>query len=198
MGTGVVTKSQGNIRTKILIAAVCAGAVLASGCATVTRGTSQPWTVQTEPVGADVRLSTGETCKTPCTLKKKRKQPFTVELALDGYQPVTTDVVSGISKGGAWGMAGNALIGGVIGLGIDAGTGAAKDLTPNPLIVKLAPAAAAASMQSDGATPQSPPPDAMAPDPAGVPAEAAPAPAAPSKSVTTDDCVSCERIGKDR
>lgn len=34
-------------------------------------------------------------------------------------------------------MAGNVLIGGLIGVGIDAGTGAMKDLRPNPLVVRL-------------------------------------------------------------
>lgn len=44
---------------------------------------------------------------------------------------------SEISGAGAAGMAGNVLIGGVIGAGVDAGTGATKDLRPNPLSVQL-------------------------------------------------------------
>jgi hypothetical protein len=110
-----------------------------SGCATVTRGTSQAWTVETDPAGADVVLSSGERCKTPCTLKKKRKHGFTVDITKDGYEPVRTEVLSSISGAGATGMAGNVLVGGIIGIGIDAGSGATKDLKPNPLVVKLVP-----------------------------------------------------------
>ena len=40
------------------------------------------------------------------------------------------------TAGGA-GLAGNVLLGGVIGLGVDAATGAAFDLVPNPLKVTL-------------------------------------------------------------
>ena len=38
---------------------------------------------------------------------------------------------------GAAGVAGNVLLGGVIGIGIDAATGASKDLKPNPVEVEL-------------------------------------------------------------
>ncbi|MFK7731666.1 MAG: hypothetical protein AB8B48_08615 [Pseudomonadales bacterium] len=36
-------------------------------------------------------------------------------------------------------MAGNVILGGLIGAGIDAGTGAMKDLTPNPVQISLTP-----------------------------------------------------------
>ena len=36
-------------------------------------------------------------------------------------------------------MAGNVIFGGLIGIGVDAATGAALDLIPNPLVVKLTP-----------------------------------------------------------
>jgi hypothetical protein len=35
------------------------------------------------------------------------------------------------------GVAGNVLVGGIIGLGVDAATGASQDLVPNPLKVTL-------------------------------------------------------------
>jgi hypothetical protein len=111
----------------------------ATGCATITRGTTEAWTVQTEPTGAQVTLSTGETCTSPCTLKLKRKLPFTVTLLKQGYVKVTTDVLSQIAGAGAAGMAGNVLVGGIIGVGIDAASGATKELKPNPLIVSLEP-----------------------------------------------------------
>ena len=36
-------------------------------------------------------------------------------------------------------MAGNVLVGGIIGVGVDAASGAALDLTPNPVVVTLQP-----------------------------------------------------------
>lgn len=58
-------------------------------------------------------------------------------LLKQGYAKVTTDIVSQIAGAGAAGMAGNVLIGGIIGVGIDAASGATKELKPNPLIVTL-------------------------------------------------------------
>jgi len=110
---------------------------LLSGCATITRGSTQSWSVETDPVGADITLSSGEACKSPCTLKKKRKHPFTVDICKNGHERVTTTIDSSVKGAGAAGLAGNVLVGGVIGIGVDAATGASKDLTPNPLVVTL-------------------------------------------------------------
>jgi len=118
-------------------------ALSVQGCATITRGTTQTWSVETDPIGADVELSSGERCRTPCTLKKKRKHGFTVNITKSGYAPVRTDVLSSMSGAGGTALAGNVLIGGLIGIGVDAGTGATKDLRPNPLVVKLEPLDAA-------------------------------------------------------
>jgi hypothetical protein len=70
-------------------------------------------------------------------LKLKRKHPFTVELCKVGYERVVTDVQSTISGSGAAGMAGNVLVGGLIGVGVDAASGATKDLRPHPLQVTM-------------------------------------------------------------
>lgn len=120
-----------------------AAVVLSSlvGCATVTRGTTQAFTVQTTPVGATVSLSNGERCESPCTLTLKRKYPFAVEICKVGYATVNTQVVSQVSGAGGTAMAGNVLLGGLIGAGVDAGSGAMKDLRPNPLTVTLEAAA---------------------------------------------------------
>lgn len=117
-----------------------ASLLLSSGCATITRTPSQAWTVETRPISATASLSNGERCETPCSLKLRRKYPFTLELCKPGYARVETTVQSGVSGAGGTAMAGNVLIGGLIGVGIDAGTGAMKDLKPNPLIVELEPA----------------------------------------------------------
>lgn len=110
-----------------------------SGCATITRGTSEAWMVDSRPPGALVELSTGQRCVTPCTLQLTRKHSFTVTLRKDGYRTVTTQVVSQVAGAGAAGMAGNVLVGGIIGAGVDAASGATKELKPNPLFVELEP-----------------------------------------------------------
>ena len=122
------------------ISALCL-ALMSGACATITRGTSQDWTVSTDPSGATVSLSNGERCKSPCALKLKRKFPFRVEICKPNFESIVTDVQSSVKGAGAAGMAGNVLVGGLIGIGVDAGTGANKDLIPNPLAVKLVPAA---------------------------------------------------------
>lgn len=120
------------------IVLIAAGAVLGlSGCATVTRGTSETFVVTTEPAGATVRLSTGETCITPCAVEMRRKHGFGVEIEREGYERVETRILPQVSGAGATGMAGNVLIGGVVGLIVDASTGATKDLRSNPLAVTL-------------------------------------------------------------
>lgn len=142
---------------KLLKMGVTALFVVISGCATITRGTTEAWTVQTEPSGAAVTLSTGEECISPCTLKLKRKVPFTVTLLKHGYAQVTTDVISQIAGAGAAGMAGNVLVGGIIGVGIDAASGATKELKPNPLVVSLEPeTAGVAGEATDSSVPAVP------------------------------------------
>lgn len=123
---------------RILVLVILANGVL-TGCATITRGTTEAFQVKTDPSGADVRLSSGETCKTPCTLEKKRKHNFTVFIEKPGYEDTHVSVVSQVSGSGAAGMAGNVIFGGIIGAGVDAGTGATKELVPNPVEVALNP-----------------------------------------------------------
>jgi hypothetical protein len=115
------------------------GVLALTGCATITRGTSEVLVVSTDPPGAEVQISGGATCTSPCSLKLKRKHDYHLKIAKAGYEPVETDVRSQIVGAGAAGMAGNVLLGGLIGVGVDAYSGATKGLKPNPLSVNLAP-----------------------------------------------------------
>ena len=114
------------------------------GCATITRGTKQSFTVLSEPPSADVELSNGLRCKTPCSLKVPRKDGFVVKINKEGYEPVEATITSQMSGGGGVALAGNILLGGLIGGGVDASNGSTKELKPNPLSVKLQPVAAPA------------------------------------------------------
>ena len=119
-----------------------------SGCATITRGTTTTFTVESTPPAAEVKTSTGFICpSTPCTFKMPRKDGFAVTVSKAGYKPSTTNVTTKMSGGGAAGLAGNVLAGGIIGIGIDATSGALNDLSPNPLKVMLEPEMAAAPVE---------------------------------------------------
>lgn len=121
----------------VLIAAVALPLLLLSGCATVTRGTKDTLVVESDPAGADVRLSTGQTGKTPTSFKLSRKDTVLVTISREGYETVNVTVNSQVVGSGAAGMAGNVLVGGLIGVGVDAWSGATKSLKPNPVTVKL-------------------------------------------------------------
>ena len=91
----------------LLLAGVCL-----SGCATITRGTTQDFTVTSSPSGASVKTTTGFECAaTPCTFKMPRKTGFSVEKKLNGYQTENVLVESKVAGSGAAGMAGNILVG---------------------------------------------------------------------------------------
>lgn len=131
--------------------------LLLSGCATVTRGTSQNVTILSEPPGAQAKLSNGMSCpSTPCTLKISRKQGFTVAYSKDGYKPHEETVVSKISGAGEAGLMGNVLIGGVIGGAVDSSSGAMNDLSPNPVKATLEPIAPPAAPASEAPKGQNP------------------------------------------
>lgn len=118
-------------------------------CATITRGSSQEFTVQSTPPGARVSTSNGFQCDaTPCTFRMPRKDEFRATVSLDGYATQTLDIKSGVSGGGAAGLAGNVIFGGIIGGVVDANSGAMNDLTPNPLVVILRTPADEAAWQA--------------------------------------------------
>ncbi len=105
-----------------------------SGCATVINGTSQNVAFDSDPHGAQVSVTSGVSCVTPCKIELKRKHDFRADFALQGYEPTYVLVQS--KTGGA--VAGNILAGGLIGGVVDASNGASNFLSPNPMTVRLA------------------------------------------------------------
>jgi hypothetical protein len=111
-----------------------------TSCATITRGVHEKLSVMSDPPGADVRLSTGEHGVTPAKFVKNRKdQNFTVTVSKPGYASQTVRVESKFSGTGGTAMAGNVLLGGPIGAGVDIASGAYNSLYPNPISVHLVP-----------------------------------------------------------
>ncbi len=125
---------------------IAAAAVSLSACTTITRGTNDTWVVETTPAGASVSTSNGYSCQsTPCAIKMPRRSEFVATVERDGYETVQVNVTHQVSGAGGAGMAGNVLVGGLIGVAVDAGTGAMNDLVPNPVVLTLVPIGGAAA-----------------------------------------------------
>ena len=131
-----------------MIGGVLVASTLLAGCATITRGTNQDFMVESSPSQADVKLSTGQTCVTPCTLRLKRKSQFKVTISKEGYETQEAEVHGVVKGGGGAAMAGNVIFGGLIGAGVDASNGSTMNLKPNPLQVTLQPKGAAPTQTS--------------------------------------------------
>ena len=133
------------MKKQIATIMVVSAGLLIQGCATITRGTTEVLVIETTPSGADVSLSNGLRCLSPCALEVKRKANLVVDVSKAGYEPARLNVLSEVAGAGAAGMAGNVILGGVIGAGVDAATGATKRLVPNPVRVTLNPISAKAA-----------------------------------------------------
>ena len=114
-----------------------------TSCATITRGPHDKLYVNSEPSGAEVQLTSGERGVTPAKFVKKRREHFSVTVSKAGYLPQTIKVESKMSATGGTAMAGNVIAGAglltVVGIGVDASTGAMYGLYPNPVSVRLVP-----------------------------------------------------------
>ncbi len=128
--------------TRLLLAAAIAAPC--AGCASVTRGTTENISISSTPEGATAEITGLEiptSCVTPCVVQAKRNADITVTVNKEGYEPQIIPLTKEIPGAGAAGFAGNVLLGGLVGMGVDAATGAALDHKPNPVIVTLQPAA---------------------------------------------------------
>jgi uncharacterized protein YcfL len=120
---------------------VCIGAIALAGCATVTRGTTNQMQIVSEPTGVTARTSLGHQCSTPCTLQVNRKDEFSVTFNMPGYEEQIVVVKTQLAGAGAAGFAGNVLVGGIVGMGVDAATGSTLEHVPNPVSVVMKPVA---------------------------------------------------------
>ena len=136
---------------------------------------------ESEPSGAEAKTSTGQTCRTPCSLAIAARE-FTVSFALPGYQPQTVPVRTVTSNDARDPNAPSADVEG-------------PRLAPNPVFVELQPAAPpppvhkrpamakkkpkpATTVGARPAAPAAAPPQAA---PAPAPAPASPWPPAPTR-----------------
>ena len=119
-----------------LIAAVIICATLPS-CATIIRGTNDTVSVNTTPQGATVRTDLGFEGVSPTSIKAKRKKTYTITVEKEGYQPESRLVESKFN--GGWPLAGNILLGGLIGLAVDLISGAPMGHEPESVTFELKP-----------------------------------------------------------
>jgi hypothetical protein len=70
-----------------------------------------------------------------------RNSDLQVAFELEGYEPEVVVLTKEVAPAGAAGFAGNVLLGGLIGMGVDAISNAPMDHKPNPVIVTLRPIA---------------------------------------------------------
>ncbi len=114
------------------------------GCASVARGTTETISISSTPAGAEAIVSGLDaplTCVTPCAVVAKRNADISMTIQKQGFEPQVVQLTKDVPASGAAGFAGNLLLGGIVGMGVDAYTGAATDHQPNPVIVTLQPAA---------------------------------------------------------
>ncbi|SHF02632.1 hypothetical protein SAMN02745157_1467 [Kaistia soli DSM 19436] len=126
-----------------LVSVVAAGLALA-GCGTITRGANEDVSIQVTPATAKITTTLGNVCTGSCLVKAPRNKSFVVTAEAPGYASQVVPVGVHATGAGTAGMAGNLVVGGLIGIGVDAATGAINDHFPNPVIIKLEPVAAPA------------------------------------------------------
>ena len=103
------------------------------GCATVVNGVHQDLAFASDPEGAVVSLSTGQTCTTPCEYSLRRGNDLRVDFRKDGYKPEFVYVQSRL----AGSTFGNIILGGGIGAVVDGSNGSSNRLYPNPVSIRL-------------------------------------------------------------
>ncbi len=126
---------------------IAALSVMLGGCASVTRGTTENISISSTPSGVEAIVSgldVPTTCTTPCSIVAKRSADISITFEKAGYESQTVQLTKEVPPTGAAGFAGNVLAGGIVGMGVDAVTGAALDHKPNPVIVTMQPTAPAA------------------------------------------------------
>jgi hypothetical protein len=134
----IVTPARsGRPNLQIVVLSLCA--LWISGCATVVKGTDESVTLLTEPAGAVCDLEReGETIgainPTPGTIEVDRdKDDILITCRLEDYEE-TSNVLSSEFTGYTFG---NILLGGVIGVGVDAASGANNDYPDNVTIIMI-------------------------------------------------------------
>jgi len=131
----LIIKSLNSMKKKMLVS-LCLLAGLApvlSSCATIIDGTKQKVSFSSNPSNAEVIVDGRMLGRTPLTEDLSKKDIHTVKINLNGYHPYEMTL---IKKVNSW-VWGNIVLGGLIGLGVDAITGGLYELSPTQVNADL-------------------------------------------------------------
>ena len=104
------------------------------GCASIIHGRHQNVHISSVPARAEASID-GHRVITPTTISLRRDQNYSVVVEKEGYSPARADIRRKFDW--FWSILGNAVFGGLIGLAIDAGSGACWKLSPDKIEMKL-------------------------------------------------------------
>ncbi|HEV8380559.1 MAG TPA: PEGA domain-containing protein [Gemmatimonadales bacterium] len=117
--------------------------LVVAACATIMHGTSQQVGIASQPSGATVAVDNQTVGTTPVAAKLSRKNQHRISVTLAGYQPYEM-VTTRKTSGWVWG---NIVFGGLIGLIVDASSGALYDVRPEEVNAQLARSGASGTMR---------------------------------------------------
>ena len=103
------------------LCSICAllSPLLIISCGSIVNGSKQSVGFSSSPDGATVSIDGMPRGRTPITIELERDEDHTVRITLPGYYPYSATLTHSVS-GWVWG---NLLMGGIIGLAVDASTG---------------------------------------------------------------------------
>lgn len=116
-------------------------AVVLGGCASIINGSTQEVAFTSQLSQATITIDGVERGATPVSVELARGERHTVVMALEGYE---TEEIALEQRVNGW-VWGNILIGGLIGLVVDASTGAMYRIDPETLRTRLEPAQVSAN-----------------------------------------------------
>ena len=127
--------SQGvsmNVARSFAVLAACA----VTGCGTILHGPRQAVPVSSDPTGATVQATpaSGGTITTPGTLDLERKNNYLLTFTSPGYSPATVNLHNNIGTGT---VIADVLLTGLVGVIVDAATGAWYGLVPENVTATL-------------------------------------------------------------
>ena len=122
------------MKNKLTILLSLSIAISTTSCASIITGTKDKITFNSTPEGAKVLHKGVEKCTTPCTAEISRSlSKQTVTFAKEGFSSKEVKLTKNFNAVSLV----NILIGGVIGIGIDAATGSLTKYSPKAYTVEL-------------------------------------------------------------
>ncbi len=106
--------------------------LLTSSCGTALNGFNDKLTITSEPAGARVTLSNGQSCTTPCSLAIPRHQELVADIVKANCNPVREVLYSLPPPGNSDWISSSALYS-----AMDYEVGSAYHVSPNPLAIHL-------------------------------------------------------------